>query len=115
MTDVRNQRDFRGHWRRAGVVGRAWSLALIGAFLLAAPAVRAGELNEIGAAKERVEEVSLMARSVGLMRTAHHGRREAIIFTTSIQARLGRDHQPHEAAPPPGHRLPNGLLAPMTC
>jgi hypothetical protein len=115
MTDVRNQRDFRRRLRQMGVVGRAWSLALVGVFLLAAPLARTGELHEIGSAKERVEEVSLMARSVSLMRTALHSRREAIVFTSSIQARLGRDQQLHEAAAPPGHRLPNGLLAPMTC
>jgi len=115
MTDLRNQRDFRHRWRQASVAGRAWSLALVGAFLLAAPVVRTGELNEIGTAKERVEDVSLMTRSVCLMRTALHGRREATVFTSSIQSRLGRDQQRRDAALPAGHRLPNGLLAPMTC
>ena len=76
--------------------------------------VRTNELNEVNTAKERVEDISLVTRSISLTRTTNQGRREAIVFTSSIQARLGRE-QHSQAVPSPGHRLPNGLMAPMTC
>ena len=88
--------------------------ALLGAFLLAVPTVRTNELNEVNTAKERVEDISLVTRSISLTRTTNQGRREAIVFTSSIQARLGRE-QHSQPVPAPGHRLPNGLMAPMTC
>jgi hypothetical protein len=93
---------------------QGWLLVLLGSFLLAVPTIRTGELNEVGSAKERVEDVALTSRSESLRRSAQHGRREVIVFTSSIQARLGRD-QRSEPAPPLGHRLSHELLAPMTC
>jgi hypothetical protein len=108
------QRDFLRHAWRTSARLQAWSLALVGAFLLAVSTVRTGELNEIGPASERVEDIACVTRSVSLLRTALHGRREAIVFTSSIQARLGRVQRPEPIALP-GHRLPNGLMAPMTC
>jgi hypothetical protein len=100
--------------RRARVGVQDMLFALLATFLLAVPMVRTSELSEIGAANERAESIAYSTRAVGLMRTALHSRREAIVFTSSIQARLGRgpQHQPLLLA---GHRLPNGLMAPMTC
>jgi len=114
MRDTRTQCGFLDLLVAIRCRGRVGLLALLASFLLAVPTIRTGELNEIGSAKERVEDVAFMTRAVGLMRTALHGRREAIVFTSSIQARLGRDQRP-EPTKPSGHRLPNGLMAPMTC
>ncbi len=113
MTDTRIQRDFfsRPGWMRVPL--QAWSIVLLGAFLLAVPIIRSSEHNETGST-ERVEVVSLVNRVVTIKRTALHGRREVIVFTSSIQARLGRERW-FEPALLTGHRLPNGLMAPMTC
>ena len=100
-------------WRRRCRT-QGWLFALLGTLLLAVPTIRTGELNEIGSANERVENVAFASRPDNMRRTSQHGRREVIVFTSSIQARLGRDQRPQPATPD-GHRLPNGLLAPMTC
>lgn len=113
MQDTQLQRGISSRTRRARRLQDVL-LALLATFLLAVPMIRTNELSEIGGANERVESVAFTTRTVSLMRTALHGRREAIVFTSSIQARLGREtqHQPLLLA---GHRLPNGLMAPMTC
>jgi hypothetical protein len=114
MYTAQRQGDFLGRTRAARRRVQAASLALLAAFLLAVPTIRTGETNEVSVAKERVEDAAFTTRTVGLMRTAVHGRREAIVFTSSIQARLGREQQ-HQPLLLAGHRLPNGLMAPMTC
>jgi hypothetical protein len=85
------------------------------AFLLVVPTIRTNELSEISSSKERVEDATFTTRAAGLVRSALHGRREAIVFTSSIQARLGREQRQSEPFNHAGHRLPNGLMAPMTC
>jgi len=89
-------------------------MALIGTCLLVMPAARIGDWNEIGTAKEQIEDSSLLVRGQSLRRTALHGCREVLVFNSSIQARLGRAER-WEPVRLKGHRLPNGLLAPMTC
>ncbi len=113
MHETQFQSGFTSRTRRARGRVQDVLLTLLAAFLLAVPMIRTNELSESGA-NERVENVAFATRTVSLMRTALHGRREAIVFTSSIQARLGREpqHQPLLLA---GHRLPNGLMAPMTC
>jgi hypothetical protein len=119
MAASRNQHNGRSwrrnSWRRTFARVRAWSLTLATLFVFLVPTIRANEMNETGSPKERVEDVSFVTRTASLLRSALHGRREAIVFTSSIQARLGRDERRPELVPPGGHRLPNGLLAPMTC
>jgi hypothetical protein len=95
----------------AGV--QAWSFALLTTFLLAVPTLRTNELQEVEISKETVESVACTARSSS-KRIFQPLRREAIVFTSSIQARLARQHDV-EPSRVDGHRLPNGLLAPMTC
>jgi hypothetical protein len=88
--------------------------AVLGSLLLAIPTIRSSELNEIGSSVERVEDAAFVSRPETLRRTATHGRRELILFTSSIQSRLRRGERV-ELLAPDGHRLSNGLLAPMTC
>lgn len=114
MTILSSQRDLLRPRRRLHTQIQSWAFAILGMLLLAVPTVRTNELNEIGSSQERVEDISLVTSVVSLRRTSNHGRREAIVFTSSIQARLGRDRHP-QPVPAPGHRLPNGLMAPMTC
>jgi hypothetical protein len=119
MSIFSGQRDLlrrrrRLHTRFQTRAVQSWAFALLGMLLLAVPTVRTNELSEVGGAQERVEDASLVTSVVSLKRTTNHGRREAIVFTSSIQARLGRDQRP-QRVPAPGHRLPNGLMAPMTC
>lgn len=104
---------FGGHRRRAPRF-ESVLFALLSSLLLVVPTIRASEINEIGSAAERVENVACSSRPETLRRTATHGRCEAIVFTSSIQSRLRRGERV-ELLAPDGHRLSNGLLAPMTC
>lgn len=101
--------------RRRSARLQGWLFALLGSFLLAVPTIRTSELNEVNSSSERVENIAFAARAESLSRTTQHGRREAIVFTSSIQARLGREQRNESITRIDGHRLPNGLLAPMTC
>lgn len=101
--------------RRRPLRLRGWLFALLGSFLLAVPTIRTSELSEIISSSERVENLAFASLPESLRRTSQHGRREVIVFTSSIQARLGREQRTESLVPLDGHRLPNGLLAPMTC
>jgi hypothetical protein len=114
MTNSTSQFELQRPRRRFRARLQGWMFALLGAFLIAVPTVRTNELSEIGTASERVEDASFVSSIVSLKRTTNHGRREAIVFTSSIQSRLGRE-QHSKPLPGSGHRLPNGLMAPMTC
>jgi len=72
------------------------------------------EFGEIGSAKEQVKSVSPVARMESFRRATLYGRREVLVFASSIQAWWGREMR-LEPVRLDGHRLPNGLLAPMTC
>lgn len=102
-------------WRQKSARVRSWSLVLGTLFVLLVPTIRTSEMNESGSPRERVEDATFTTRTASLLRSTLHGRREALVFTSSIQARLGREALRPEPAPRAGHRLPNGLLAPMTC
>ena len=90
------------------------SLALFGgtALLVAVPLVRASELNEQGSQRERVEEPSL---------ARHVDHDKHLILSSGVAAFLqpARPLLGHAQRlvldPLPGHRLANGLLAPLTC
>jgi hypothetical protein len=110
MSERRLQRDTGRQWL---VATRAWFGVLVASFLLAVPTIRTNELNEIAGAKERVEDATLVTRS-DHRRNSQNVRRETAVFSSAIQARLGRERQV-EPAHADGHRLANGLLAPMTC
>lgn len=109
-----NQLDGRS-FRRTLARARAWSVTLATLFVFLLPTIRSSELSETGSPKERVEDATFTTRTAGLLRSDLHGRREAIVFTSSIQARLGREERRPEPVAFDGHRFPNGLLAPMTC
>jgi hypothetical protein len=80
--------------------------------LVAVPLTRSSELNEISSQRERNEESSYANRvdNEKHLRLSHG-------FTTFVQ--LARPLLGHAQrcvlAPPSGHRLLNGLLAPITC
>jgi hypothetical protein len=114
MMAAHQQHDGRSLRRKFAQV-RSWSLVLATLFVFLVPTIRTSEMNESGSPKERVEDATFTTRSASLLRSALHGRREALVFTSSIQARLGREELRPEPAQLAGHRLPNGLLAPMTC
>lgn len=114
MTTAHQQHDGRS-WRRNFAWVRSWLLVLATLVIFLVPTIRTSEMNEPGSSKERVEDATFTARTASLLRSPLHGRREALVFTSSIQARLGREELRPQPAPLAGHRLPNGLLAPMTC
>jgi hypothetical protein len=114
MNAALRQSDGRNSRRNIARV-RSWLLVLSTLFVFLVPTIRASEMNEPGSSKERVEDATFTTRTASLLRSALHGRREALVFASSIQARLGREELRPQPAPFAGHRLPNGLLAPMTC
>jgi hypothetical protein len=110
MNERRNQ---SGAGRRLRAAVQAWSLALLASFLLAVPTVRTNELHEIGAAKERVEDATLVTRATS-KRACQDVRCDVAVHAASIQTRLDRQRRV-EPSHVDGHRLANDLLAPMTC
>lgn len=87
---------------------------LLGAFLVTVPVSRASEINERADSSERCEELKFSnrherARSLVMenLRTTHV---RAVVFMQNV----GHSQLP-DLDPPAGHRLANGLLAPMTC
>lgn len=114
MNKARSQRgDCRRMWRMCSRA-QVWLIVLIATFLVAVPTIRTSESSEPGTTKERVEEASLLIRSVNLKQSSHRSHRELIVFAVSFRSPPGR-HQQSLPTPLPGHRLPNGLMAPMTC
>ena len=88
------------------------NLSLFGGvvLLVAVPVVRASEMNENG--RERVEEPTV-ARRIDHDRHLHLENRVAA-FLQPARPCLG--HAQRQVLDPlPGHRLANGLLAPITC
>ena len=114
MNDSGLEQVRRGGRRRHSLRLQRLLFVVLGSLLLVVPTIRSSELSEIGSPNEQVENVLCTASKDTLRRTNIHGRREATLFTSSIQSRLGR-RQHVELLSPNGHRLSNGLLAPMTC
>jgi hypothetical protein len=89
-------------------------MKLLAAMLMLVP-VLPSELNEYSGAKEQVQDVSLLQTGiVGKKRLCLNSHCSTIIFPASLMARNVRDHL-REPGSVRGHRLPNDLLAPMTC
>ena len=110
MSETRSQ---IGAGRRLRAAMQAWALALLASFLLAVPTVRTSELNEVGTAKERVEDATLVTRAANKL-ACEDVRSDVAVLTSSIHSRLDRQRRV-EPSYVEGHRLANGLLAPMTC
>jgi hypothetical protein len=95
----------------------AWAvtatLALFGGavMLTAVPVVRTAEMNEQGS-RERVEDPTL-AHRVELERYLRFASGPGA-FLQPVRISLGHSQRPI-LEPPAGHRLANGLLAPITC
>ncbi len=90
--------------------------SLLGIFVVAIPMTRSSEINERSTSNERCEELTMTGRcdrvrnlALEYLRVSHvHGHALAVL------ANIGRSQLP-DLDPPAGHRLPNGLLAPLTC
>jgi hypothetical protein len=87
---------------------------VLGASFLTTPHVRVGELEENRPSKEQVEVASLVIREGRKMRPYNQVHDPRIVITHFTFEQPGRNVR-HALSPPPGHRLPNGLLAPITC
>jgi hypothetical protein len=100
------------------LVAAALSLWLggVGLSLLAVPVIRSATSSESDPAKERNEEATSVARLNCDRRSFAEGRRAANVIGEVRPDRLAFLHRLIlEIAIPPGHRLSNGLLAPLTC
>jgi hypothetical protein len=82
--------------------------------LVFAPESRLAEMQENMPAHERSEEYATVGRHDHERQLKLEQRRSAIIFETPACARLGHT-QNRVLFAPGGHRLSNGLLAPLTC
>jgi hypothetical protein len=98
--------------RRISTWALSANLLLFGGIMMtAAPVVRSTELNEHGS-RERVEDPTLSHR-VELERYLRFASGPCS-FLQSDRNLLGHSQRPI-LEPPAGHRLANGLLAPITC
>jgi hypothetical protein len=81
--------------------------------LLAVPLIRSAEASESGSPKERCEDPTIVAR-VQHERQFLEFHRSYAAFLRPMRSALGHAQRP-VLDPLPGHRLTNGLLAPLTC
>ena len=86
----------------------------MGGPLVFATESRLAELHQNIPASERSEEVATLSRFDHERQIKQEQRLSAIIFEISANARLGHA-QNIVLFVPAGHRLSNGLLAPITC
>jgi hypothetical protein len=82
--------------------------------LVFAPGLRLAELQENMPANERSEEFASVVRFDHVRQIKLERRRSAIIFDIPACSQLGHT-QNRVLFAPGGHRLSNGLLAPLTC
>jgi hypothetical protein len=81
--------------------------------LLTVPVIRSAETHESGSSHERCEDPTLAAR-VQHEREFLEFHRGVAAFLQPVRSSLGHAQRPVLDLLP-GHRLANGLLAPMTC
>jgi hypothetical protein len=82
--------------------------------LVILPEGRSGETQENAPPSERQEEFTTQGRLDHERQVKLEQRRLAIIFEVPASSRLGHTQNAVLLAPS-GHRLANGLLAPLTC
>jgi hypothetical protein len=87
---------------------------LLGVFLVTVPVTRASVNSERTDASERCEEIQFSHRNERIRRLALENLRSAQVRALVVTHTTGRSQWP-DFDPPAGHRLSNGLLAPMTC
>lgn len=87
---------------------------LLGVFLVAVPLTRASENNERTSSSERSEELSIASRHERARGLAIETLRDSHMRAVVVIPNVGHSQLP-DLDPPAGHRLANGLLAPMTC
>jgi hypothetical protein len=99
--------------RRMGAIPLAVLLFLggVGAPLVAS---RSAELEETCSAKNRVEELSFSQRVNAQRQLRQEANRVTVALTPLSPRSLGHAQNPVFNALG-GHRMPNGLLAPLTC
>ena len=85
--------------------------AILGIFLLVVPVTRSSENNE--RANERCEELSIAERVERVRSLAIETLRGTPLGALAILPNVGHAQRP-DLDPPAGHRLANGLLAPLT-
>jgi hypothetical protein len=89
-------------------------LLLLGGIGAPLAASRSAELEETCSAKNRVEELSLGQRLNAQRQLRQEAGRVSAALTPLAPRSLGHAQNPVFNALG-GHRMPNGLLAPMTC
>jgi hypothetical protein len=112
MFGICHQSERLGRRRRALTLAASFALFLGGISLLAVPVVRAAEAGESSGSHERNEDPTLTTRF-------EHDRLLSLESRVASFLQLARPCLGHAQRPVlellPGHRLANGLLAPMTC
>jgi len=82
--------------------------------LLIVPGIRSAEASENGPAKERNEDASFAVRLGSERQSSCERRHDRSTSACHMPTRVGYEHLP-AVFPFSGHRLSNGLLAPLTC
>jgi hypothetical protein len=113
MSGFRLQSDWFRRRFSAATLAAAFAL-FAGVTLVVIPAIRAAEVGEVGSAKERGEDPPLTSRFDQGRQLGLEYRCFATLRSCPAPQVLGHAQRPI-LQPPSGHRLPNGLLAPLTC
>ena len=88
--------------------------SLMAIFLVAIPMTRASENNERTNSSERSEELTVASRHDRSRSLAQENLHTTHVRAVVLMTNIGHSQLP-DLDPPAGHRLANGLLAPMTC
>jgi hypothetical protein len=99
-------------WPAHGLQSAIWVLGL--SLLLLVPAIRTAEVNDSGVAKEQVEEFTQTARFRSEKRRLHKSFDIAVVAPQPALASFEFRNLTFPVSQQ-GHRLPNGLLAPIRC
>jgi hypothetical protein len=113
MFDFRFQMGWLGKRMPALAAVMTVSLFAGSVSVMAVPLIRSVESSESGSPKERCEDPTFTSR-IQHERQFLQFHRGVAAFLQPTRPALGHAQRP-VLAPLPGHRLTNGLLAPITC
>jgi hypothetical protein len=115
MTNFSRKSGFRRRFSLVSFTAAPTIFAtLLGVFLVTVPVTRASENNERTDASERCEELKFSNRHDRIRRLAMENLRTTHVRSVVVIPNVGHSQLP-DLDPPAGHRLANGLLAPLTC
>jgi hypothetical protein len=115
MSNFPRKNDSRRRFSLASLAAAPTIFAtLLGMFLVSVPTTRASENNERVDSSERCEELKFSNRNERVRRLAMENLRGTHVRAIVVTPNAGHSQLP-DLDPPAGHRLANGLVAPLKC